>query len=104
MLAAYAGGPLDGFAAVVECPISNGRVVLIGTQPDDSWLEELIGHLVPGAKSDPGVMVCERLTADGRPSGAIIVNTRREPAAYGDSPSARSMLEGYGVAIVRRPE
>jgi len=104
VLAAYAGGPLDGFAAVVECPISNGRVVLIGTQPDDSWLEELIGHLVPGAKSDPGVMVCERLTADGRPSGAIIVNTRREPAAYGDSPSARSMLEGYGVAIVRRPE
>ena len=99
VLAAYAGGPLDGLAAVVECPIGKGRVILLGTQPDDAWLRKLIGRLAPGAKSDPGVMVTERVTADGKPAGAIIVNTRRDAASY-RTDSEANILAGYAVEFV----
>lgn len=100
VLAAYAGGPLDGMAAVVECPRGKGRVILLGTQPDDAWLKALIGRLVPGAQADPGVVVTERVTADGKPAGAIIVNTRRDAATYRNAGATRT-LKGYAVEVVK---
>lgn len=102
VLAAYSGGLLDGLAAVVECPIGRGRVVLLGTHPDDAWLQALIVRLVPPAvvKAAPGVMVVERETLSGAPAGAILINTRREPAAYRMAASASGTLAGYGVEIV----
>jgi beta-galactosidase GanA len=102
VLASYAGGSLDGFAAVVECPVGKGRVILLGTQPDDGWVKKLIGRFVPqrAFQSDPGVVVAERVTADGKPAGAIIVNTRREPATYRNAVSATKTLAGYAVEIL----
>jgi len=103
VLAAYAGGPLDGLAAVVECPVGKGRVILLGTQPDDAWLKKLIGRLAPrpGIESDPGVVVAERVTAEGKPAGAIIINTRRESATYRNGESGSKTLAGYAVKIVK---
>ena len=103
VLAAYAGGPLDGLPAVVECPIGKGRVMLLGTEPDDAWLKKLIGRLVPraGMEASPGVVVAERVTAEGKPAGAIIINTRREPATYRDASSATKTMAGYAVEIVQ---
>jgi len=102
VLAAYSGGPLDGLAAVVECPIGKGRVILLGTQPDDAWLKKLIGRLAPraGIESDSGVVVAERVTAEGKPAGAVIVNTRRESATYQYGKSGLKTLAGYAVEIV----
>lgn len=102
VLAAYLGGPLDGFAAVVECPIGKGRVILLGTQPDDAWLRKLIGRHVPqaGMEASPGVVVSERVTADGKPAGAIMINTRRDPATYRNAASGTKTLGGYAVEFV----
>jgi beta-galactosidase GanA len=102
VLAAYSGGPLDGFAAVVECPIGKGRVILLGTQPDDGWLKKLIKGLSPqaGLVADPGVVVAERVTADGKSAGSILVNTQREPATYRNGASAPKTLAGYAVEIL----
>ncbi len=103
VLAAYAGGPLDGLAAVVECPIGKGRVILLGTQPDDAWLGKLIGRLVPqsGIEASPGVVVAERVTADGKPAGVIMINTRRDSASYRNAVSGPKTLAGYAVEIVK---
>jgi beta-galactosidase len=104
VLASYSGGPLDGFAAVVECPIGKGRVILLGTQPDDAWLKALIRRLAPqtGIVADPGVVVAERVNGEGKPAGAIIVNTRKDAATYRNDSKAK-ILKGYGVEIVKGP-
>ena len=103
VLAAYAGGPLDGLAAVVECPIGKGRVILLGTQPDDAWLQKLIGRLAPrvGTEASAGVVVAERVTADGKPAGTILINTKRGSATYRNATGATKTLAGYAVEIVK---
>ena len=103
VLAAYTGGPLDGLAAVVECPIGKGRVILLGTQPDDAWLKKLIRRLSPRAEivSDPGVVMVERVTAEGKPAGAIMINTRNEAATYRRGSSAKKTMAGYAVETVK---
>ena len=102
VLATYSGGPLDGFAAVVECPLGKGRVIVLGTQPDDGWMKKLIGRFVPqsGFEAPSGVVVAERVTADGKPAGAIIINTKGEAATYRNASGAKS-LKGYAVDIVK---
>ena len=102
VLAKYAGGPLDGFAAVVECPIGRGRVILLGTQPDDAWLGNLIRKLTPkpDATADPGVLVVERVTADGRAAGCIAVNTQPKPAQFQIPGRTSQRIASYGVAIL----
>lgn len=75
-------------------------MILLGTQPDDAWLKALIDRLAPGAKSDPGIVVAERVTADGKPAGAIIVNTRRDAATYRNDSEAK-ILKGGAVEIVK---
>jgi hypothetical protein len=102
VLAAYSGGPLDGFAAVVECPIGQGRVILLGTQPEDAWLKTLISRVAPrtGIVSGPGVVIAERVNMEGQPAGAIIVNTRRDTATYRKD-SQKKILKGYAVEIVK---
>ena len=83
-------------------PSARGRVILLGTQPDDAWLKALIGRLVPPADivSDPGVVVAERVTAEGKPAGAIIVNTTRDAASYRSNSAAR-ILKGFAVEFVK---
>jgi beta-galactosidase GanA len=102
VIASYAGGPLNGFAAVVECPIGKGRVILLGTQPDDAWLTKLVKRLAPQStwEATPGVVITERVTADNKPAGAIVVNTQAEPATYRNKGSEAKTLAGYGVEFV----
>jgi beta-galactosidase GanA len=101
-LASYSSGPLAGFAAVVECPIGKGRVILLGTQPDDAWLTKLVKSLAPQStwEATPGVVITERVTADNKPAGAIVVNTQAEPATYSAKGGAVKTLAGYGVEIL----
>jgi beta-galactosidase len=101
-LASYSSGPLAGFAAVVECPIGKGRVILLGTQPDDAWLSKLVKGLVPKSEWDatPGIVVAERVTPDNKPAGAIIINTQAEPATYRTNRAEPKSLAGYGVEIL----
>ena len=101
VLAKYTGGPLDGFAAVVECPIGKGRVILLGTQPEDAWLKKLIARVAPasGSEADAGVLVIQRVDAKGQAAGSIAVNTRPTTAQFRRSGEAWQQLDGYGVQI-----
>ena len=102
VLATYAGGPLDGFAAVVECPVGKGRVILLGTQPDAGWLKKLVARLVPVTQieADAGVVVVPRVDAAGKPAGVIAVNTRNTIAQFSLPGGELQKLEGYGVAVL----
>ena len=101
VLAKYAGGPLDGFAAVMACPIGKGQVILLGTQPDDAWLKNLIARVAPanGSEADAGVMVVQRVDAKGRAMGSIVINTRPTPAQFRRTGEPSRRLEGYEVRI-----
>lgn len=101
VLAKYAGGPLDGFAAVVECSIGKGRVILLGTQPEDGWLSGFLKNLMPAsqATADAGVVVTPRVTKAGTPAGCIVVNTRATAAQFQLPGGAPEKLEGFGVKI-----
>jgi len=102
VLACYAGGQIDGFAAVVECPIGQGRVILLGTQPGDAWLRDFIqAHAPkPAVIADAGVVVIDRVTADGQPADVIVVNTLATAAKYQLPGGAAEKLEGYGVQLL----
>ncbi len=102
VLAKYSGGPLDGFAAIVECPIGQGRVIVFGTQPDEAWLGSFLKQLAPKSEisADAGIVVAERVTADGKPDGCIAVNTGANPAQYQLHNGEKHKLEAYGVDIL----
>jgi len=101
ILAKYAGGPLDGYAAIVECPIGKGRVILLGTQPEDAWLRGFLKSLSPEnpLKADEGVVITPRVTSDGKPAGCIIVNTRAKAAQFQLPGAAPEKIDGFGVMI-----
>lgn len=99
-IARYAGGVLDGLAAIVECPIGRGRVILLGTQPPDTWWRKLF-HEVAGPDpfaATPGVVVCARADSKGNPVGVIAVNTT---AATGSLilRATKLEVEPYGVVL-----
>ena len=102
VLAKYAGGPLDGFAAVMECPVGKGRVILLGTQPDSAWLTKLIINFLPanGIEAAAGVVVVPRVDAAGKPAGAIAVNTRSTSAQFRLPGGEPQKLAGYGVTSI----
>ena len=102
VVAKYAGGPLEGFAAIVECRIGKGRVILLGTQPEDAWLRGFLKSLVPetSVTADAGVVIAPRVTTDGKPAGCIIVNTRAGAAQFQLSGAAPEKINGFGVKIV----
>ena len=83
-LARYAGGPLDGLAAVVECPVGHGRVILVGTQPPELWWRMLVHDLAGPDRyaATPGVVVCPRVDSAGRPAGVIAVNATAATGSF----------------------
>lgn len=97
--ARYAGGPLDGLAAVVERSLGQGRVLLLGTLPDESWLRPRLRRLAPAADADPGVLVVERVQPDGRSAGLIAVNTQPKAARFRRPDGAQLTLDGFGAAL-----
>ena len=102
VLANYSGGALDGYAAIVECRIGKGRVILLGTQPEDAWLRRFLKKLAPEnpVTADAGVVIAPRVTTDGKPAGCIIVNTRAGAAKFQLSGTAPEKMGGFGVKIV----
>jgi len=102
VLAKYSGGPLAGFAAIVECPIGKGRVILLGTQPEEKWLRGFLKSLSPETQTpaDAGVVVVPRVTSDGKTAGCIIVNTRATAAHFQMAGRAPETIDGFGVKIV----
>jgi len=101
VLATYSCGPLDGMAAVVECPIGTGRVILLGTQPDESWLRAFLRGLVPsgGVEATPGVVAAQRVDAGGRPAGFIVINTKDSTTHFRLPGADRQSIGAYGVLI-----
>lgn len=101
VLGRYAGGVLDGQAAAVECPIGKGRVIVLGTQPSDAWLHDLLQSLAKSARkaAPANVEVCARVDGSGKPAGVIAVNTGATPAEFilNDKPH---QLPGYGVSVL----
>jgi beta-galactosidase GanA len=100
IIARYTGGALDGMPAIVECKIGKGRVIVMGTKPDDSWLINFVKKIMDkeSCTSDPGVFVNERVDEKNKPAGIIAVNTNQWKAKYiykGET----HMLESYGVDI-----
>jgi len=98
VLARYSGGPLDGYAAIVECPVGKGRVILLGTQPEDAWLRGFLKSLAPEnpLKADEGVVITPRVTSDGKPAGCIIVNTRAKASQFQLPGAAPEKIDGFG--------
>lgn len=101
VLGRYDGGPLNGLAAVVECPIGKGRVILLGTLPDPDWLATLAKRVSPPAEmtSDAGVMVVSRVDAAGKDAGLIAINTRNAAAGFRAPDGKRHELPPFGVEI-----
>ncbi|MEI6337319.1 MAG: beta-galactosidase [Verrucomicrobiota bacterium] len=102
VLARYSGGPLDGYAAIVECPIGQGRVILLGTQPEDRWLRDFLKNLAPEtqASADAGVIIAPRVTSEGKPAGCVVVNTHATAAQFQTARGAPEKIEGFGVKIL----
>jgi hypothetical protein len=86
----------------VECRIGKGRVILLGTQPEDVWLRGFLKSLAPETPltADAGVVITPRVTNDGKPAGCIIVNTRATAGQFKLSGAAPENIEGFGVKIV----
>jgi beta-galactosidase len=101
VLAKYSGGPLDGFAAIVECHIDKGRVILLGTQPDTAWLAKWIQQIMPApaVPAAKGIIVVERVSNNGKPAGVIAINTMREAAELKLAGIQSQMVDGYAVTI-----
>ena len=99
VLANYSSGPLDGFAAVVECRVGKGRVILFGTQPEETWLAATLKPLLPqsAVKADEGILVVERVATDGKPAGCIAVNTRSTTGKLLLPNGLLETLESYAV-------
>ena len=76
-------------------------MILLGTQPDDTWLKALIGRLAPRAEiqADTGIVVVERVTTKGKPAGAIIINTGHKAGSYRTPSSVTKTMAGYAVEI-----
>jgi beta-galactosidase len=101
VLGRYAGGALDGLAAAVECRIGKGKVILLGTQPPDEWLQDLIRELAAPQRvaASPGVEVCARVDASGHSAGVIAVNTDAKPGTF-KAAGKQHQLPGFGVMIL----
>lgn len=104
VLAHYAGGPLDGMAAAVECPLGRGRVILLGTQPPEAWWRGLI-HELAGPDhhaASPGVIVCPRTDPAGRPSGVIAINSTAAAGSF-QWDGTKHDVPAYGVLLLPPP-
>jgi beta-galactosidase GanA len=101
IIAKYTGGAVDGMAAVVECKIGKGTVIVMGTKPDDKWLSGFVKKLFAGqtVNSDPGVFVIERADEKNKPAGVIAVNTNKSKAKYTYNGETH-LLESNGVDIL----
>lgn len=101
IIARYIGGALDGMPAIVESKIGKGRVIIMGTKPDDGWLVKYVKKIMNGktCNADPGVFITERVDENNNPAGIIVVNTNQWKSKYIYNGETR-ILNGYGVDIL----
>ena len=85
-LAVYQGDEFDGYAAIAERRIENGRVILLGTLPDAAAVRRLTG-LAPIAEASDNLDLTER---SGAHAGLIAVEVQNKtgtltlPGVYHD--------------------
>ena len=85
-LAVYQGDEFDGYAAIAERRIGNGRVILLGTLPDAAAVRRLTG-LAPIAEASDNLDLTER---SGAHAGLIAVEVQNKtgtltlPGVYHD--------------------
>jgi len=101
IIARYAGAPIDGLPAIVERQIGRGRVILLGTLPDDEWLGRLLNSLAlaPDVTATPGVVVTSRVHPDGTGAGWIAVNTSNVDGSVRSVDGNDITLPPFGVLI-----
>lgn len=118
VLATYANGMHEGLPAIIEHPVGQGKVVLLGTDPGKEVLSRLLLHyaqelgIEPLAKGDPGVLIAERR---GSGSGVVVDNISTQPRTLtlthgggtdilsGQTVGARLTLEPFDVLVIERP-
>jgi len=76
----YAGGPLEGLAAVTVNAAGQGRVVYAGAWPAESVLNSLIGWVLPQAGVEPVALVPEGTLVSRRGSFVFLLNFTDAPA------------------------
>jgi|GEM_PF-241610 beta-galactosidase GanA len=101
IIAKYENGVLDGMPAIVECKIGKGRVFVMGTKPEDSWMVRFVQKITEGDfySEDPGVFVIERVDKENELAGIIAVNTNQHKAKYiydGET----HLIDSYGVDVI----
>ena len=115
-LAWYTENELDGLAAVVTRSMGKGKIVLLGTQPEESALFALIGQLANEAgvntvaSGDNNVLCVPRSGPAGK--GAVLVELDGKPGVCRLPYQGRNLLTGettehlislpaYGVAVIQ---
>ena len=79
VLAKYSDGPVAGMNAVVEVPFGKGKVIFLGTLPENKKLKKWINELSGAGKCrfaktrDEGVVITERVDKEGKTVALIIV-------------------------------
>jgi len=116
VLARYVEGPLEGLAAVVEKKIGRGRVILLGTMPEQPGVAALIktvcstAGIEPVAEASPNLVVAPRSGKGGR--GWVVVEVHNTTGQVVLPKPARDLLTGrqlegevtlapYGVLVLK---
>ena len=100
-MAAYSGGPLNGMPAIVEARIDEGHVLIIGTQPSEECLIQLLENYRVRSSEDrsSGVVVAHRLTHAGEYAGFVAVNTSAVAGYFSPTAGQHTSLRPFEVIV-----
>jgi len=79
VLAKYADGPLAAMNAVVEVPFGKGRVIFLGTLPEQKQLKNWLNILAGESKcrtaktKEEGILITERVDGSGKTAAIAII-------------------------------
>ena len=96
VIAEYRGPAIDGMAAITARGIGGGRVILLGTLPNEGMLRTVIrnaGIVVPGPSE---VLEIPRVGATGEPRGSISINLSSAARLH---PDGTREMPPYGVLL-----
>jgi beta-galactosidase len=88
IIAVYNDGPAKGTAAIVECPVGKGKIILLGTMPEKKFMMKFIKILCPDqfnnkiTKVSPGIVIIPRVDNDNNIKGYMTINTTVKPGKF----------------------
>jgi beta-galactosidase GanA len=98
VLARYTEGPVKGMAAIVEKPLGEGTIVVMGTMPEPATLQHLVRRyakkcgIAPAAKASPNLLCVPRSGEGGR--GMVVVEHENKPATLTLPASGIDLISG----------